>query len=262
MINMKSLKDLSLQISEEQYRENPALSYSLIATYAKGGFASIPHLYDKKESDALTFGSMVDTIITEGIERFQEKFVIADFKIPTDSIKEVIDYLLEIRTEEVFEDIPDEWVCPLCGVGKEDFEPVEDTIAVERVPAEMVGDWSEMVAEAFGKPTEKPGMLLLADHPECYFLMHRVDGKMVAGMLLYCKNGNAGIHEVGTLEAYRGKGIAKALLLHALSIAKKQGCTCATLQASPMGVPVYESLGFEDVGTVNTWLILPPGVVL
>ncbi|MDO4703509.1 rubredoxin [Tannerella sp.] len=24
-----------------------------------------------------------------------------------------------------FEDIPDDWVCPLCGVGKEDFEPVE-----------------------------------------------------------------------------------------------------------------------------------------
>ena len=22
-----------------------------------------------------------------------------------------------------FEDIPDSWVCPLCGVGKEDFEP-------------------------------------------------------------------------------------------------------------------------------------------
>lgn len=25
-----------------------------------------------------------------------------------------------------FEDIPEEWVCPLCGVGKEDFEPVEE----------------------------------------------------------------------------------------------------------------------------------------
>lgn len=25
-----------------------------------------------------------------------------------------------------FEDIPDDWVCPVCGVGKEDFEPVED----------------------------------------------------------------------------------------------------------------------------------------
>jgi rubredoxin len=25
-----------------------------------------------------------------------------------------------------FEAIPDDWVCPLCGVGKEDFEVMED----------------------------------------------------------------------------------------------------------------------------------------
>jgi rubredoxin len=25
-----------------------------------------------------------------------------------------------------FEDIPDDWVCPVCGVGKDDFEPVEE----------------------------------------------------------------------------------------------------------------------------------------
>ena len=24
-----------------------------------------------------------------------------------------------------FEDIPDDWVCPLCGVGKEDFEIID-----------------------------------------------------------------------------------------------------------------------------------------
>ena len=24
-----------------------------------------------------------------------------------------------------FEDIPDDWVCPLCGVGKEDFENID-----------------------------------------------------------------------------------------------------------------------------------------
>jgi len=24
-----------------------------------------------------------------------------------------------------FEDLPDDWVCPLCGVGKEEFEPVD-----------------------------------------------------------------------------------------------------------------------------------------
>jgi len=25
-----------------------------------------------------------------------------------------------------FEDIPADWVCPLCGVGKDDFEPYEE----------------------------------------------------------------------------------------------------------------------------------------
>lgn len=25
-----------------------------------------------------------------------------------------------------FENIPDDWVCPVCGVGKEDFEQVEE----------------------------------------------------------------------------------------------------------------------------------------
>jgi rubredoxin len=25
-----------------------------------------------------------------------------------------------------FESIPDDWVCPMCGVGKEDFEPYEE----------------------------------------------------------------------------------------------------------------------------------------
>lgn len=25
-----------------------------------------------------------------------------------------------------FEDLPEDWECPICGVGKEDFEKVED----------------------------------------------------------------------------------------------------------------------------------------
>jgi len=26
----------------------------------------------------------------------------------------------------VFEDLPDDWVCPECGAGKDEFEPIED----------------------------------------------------------------------------------------------------------------------------------------
>ena len=30
-----------------------------------------------------------------------------------------------IAPAPAFEDIRDDWVCPLCGVGKEDFSPME-----------------------------------------------------------------------------------------------------------------------------------------
>ena len=31
-----------------------------------------------------------------------------------------------IEPGTAFENIPEDWVCPLCGVGKEDFAPVEE----------------------------------------------------------------------------------------------------------------------------------------
>ncbi len=31
----------------------------------------------------------------------------------------------EVKPGTAFEDLPDDWVCPECGVGKEDFSPEE-----------------------------------------------------------------------------------------------------------------------------------------
>lgn len=32
----------------------------------------------------------------------------------------------DVAPETDFEDLPKDWVCPLCGAMREDFEPVED----------------------------------------------------------------------------------------------------------------------------------------
>ena len=37
-----------------------------------------------------------------------------------------------IAAGTAFEDIPDDWVCPLCGVGKDDFSPVEEEWSLVR----------------------------------------------------------------------------------------------------------------------------------
>lgn len=40
---------------------------------------------------------------------------------------EVCGYVYDDEVEELdFVDLPDDWVCPLCGVGKEMFEAVEE----------------------------------------------------------------------------------------------------------------------------------------
>ena len=124
---LKSLSELALNISEQDYRDIDCLSYSAIAKYEKGGFAAISHLYDKQESDALTFGSVVDTLITEGQEKFNDKFIVADFTLPTDSIKNIIDILLDSTDEIDLDDVDDEVILKICNECEYNFRLKDET---------------------------------------------------------------------------------------------------------------------------------------
>ena len=77
----KELKDIALPWTEEEYRADPALSYSTLATYERGGFHSLNTLSEKKESPSLTFGSAVDTYLTDGEAAFNERFAVMDYNI-------------------------------------------------------------------------------------------------------------------------------------------------------------------------------------
>lgn len=95
-MNKKSLKDISLNITEEEYRARPELSYSTLAKYERGGFNSIKTLFDKVESPSLLFGSCVDTYITDGVDAFNDRFMVAIFPELKDSevavIKSIFNY--------------------------------------------------------------------------------------------------------------------------------------------------------------------------
>lgn len=87
---MKSLRDISWQVSEEEYRADPALSYSTLARYEREGFNNLDKLFDRIETPSLTFGSAVDSIITGGQEEFDERFMVAEFPSIPDSIVKII----------------------------------------------------------------------------------------------------------------------------------------------------------------------------
>lgn len=91
----KSLYDISWKVEEPEYREDPSLSYSTLGTFKRSGYNELDHLFDKKESPSLTFGSAVDAIITGGEEEFNQKFVVADFPSISDSLIKIAKTLFE-----------------------------------------------------------------------------------------------------------------------------------------------------------------------
>lgn len=73
----KSLEDISWHVSESEYRQDSALSYSTLARYEREGFNNLDKLFDKIESPSLTFGSVVDTLLTGSEEEFNKLFMVA-----------------------------------------------------------------------------------------------------------------------------------------------------------------------------------------
>jgi len=58
---------------------------------------------------------------------------------------------------------------------------------------------------------------------------------------------------VATPPGYRGRGIATWLLLRGLAEARAGGALTASLQATRAGAPIYERLGFRDLGFIEMW---------
>lgn len=107
--SLKDLKRISWVCSEEEYRADPAYSYSTLAKYNREGFNKLDTLFDKVESPSLTFGSAVDSIITGGEEEFNERFFVADFPEIQDSQRKIVDTLYKDfgNTYQYLLEIPD-----------------------------------------------------------------------------------------------------------------------------------------------------------
>ena len=106
---MKTLYDISWQVTEPEYRADPALSYSTIAKFAREGFNNLDTLFDKIETPSLTFGSAVDTLITGGQEEFDKNFMVAEFPTLKDSVRSIVNTLFENYSQNYrsLNEIPD-----------------------------------------------------------------------------------------------------------------------------------------------------------
>jgi ribosomal protein S18 acetylase RimI-like enzyme len=80
-----------------------------------------------------------------------------------------------------------------------------------------------------------------------------VDGEPAATVSALEADGDCSIWNVATAEAARGRGLATALMRRALWDAARRGLATSTLQATKLGRPVYERVGYRDLGALQMW---------
>jgi GNAT superfamily N-acetyltransferase len=77
---------------------------------------------------------------------------------------------------------------------------------------------------------------------------------VVGSTTLVCYGCDLGwIGMVLVLPEFRGRGIARRLMEHALRFADENALGCLALDATGMGRPLYRDLGFEDETPVERW---------
>jgi ribosomal protein S18 acetylase RimI-like enzyme len=90
--------------------------------------------------------------------------------------------------------------------------------------------------------------------PDAEFYIGYVDGQPVASSALIATDGTAGVWSVGCVPSHRRRGLGEAMTWHAARRGAAMGCDIANLQASEMGKPIYERMGFRTVALYKTFV--------
>ncbi len=124
---------------------------------------------------------------------------------------------------------------------------------VGAVSTEELAEWIKTMMVSFGKQDGADAMRALYQAGTGRFYAARENGRIVGTILLWVDGPYAGLHELGVLPGCRGSHLATGLMRAALADARELGCTVGVLQASQMGRPIYERLGWRAVSTILHW---------
>jgi ribosomal protein S18 acetylase RimI-like enzyme len=132
-----------------------------------------------------------------------------------------------------------------------------DGLAVERT-SDVESVVGAMVA-GFGMPAfvQAPMTDLMAAFPEAINVIGSLDGRPVATGTAYLTGPTAGLYNIATLPAARGRGVGHAVTLTLMELARAAGAEHAVLHATEAGRPVYERAGFVEVCQVPQYVWMP-----
>jgi hypothetical protein len=100
----------------------------------------------------------------------------------------------------------------------------------------------------------------LLDRPGCVVYVGYAGGDPVVSGLGWRTGRTIGVYSIATIESERRRGYGAAMTARVVAAGVVAGCDVAALQASEMGRPIYERLGFRTV--VRYAAYIDPGLDL
>jgi ribosomal protein S18 acetylase RimI-like enzyme len=146
---------------------------------------------------------------------------------------------LDASPEAMIADLA-ELEAPRDGDPQPDPEPTAEKLGVINDLAYGTGDAFQRM---LGSGRLDPGQTWIA----------HVDGEPAASVVTQDHDGDCSVWWVATVPEARGRGLAPGLMRRALAAGADRGCEVTTLQATKVGQPVYERLGYRGLGAIEMW---------
>lgn len=126
-------------------------------------------------------------------------------------------------------------------------------------PQEAADYW-DVAADAYATNGFPEEVLAFYDRSEGLWadgvaaFLAEVDGRPASIAMTIVNHGVAGIYWVGTRPEARGHGLGRVLTTAAVEAGLELGGELLSLQASPLGRPIYEQMGFETIYDYGLYL--------
>ncbi|MCH8814539.1 MAG: GNAT family N-acetyltransferase [Chloroflexi bacterium] len=168
---------------------------------------------------------------------------------------------LDPTAEEVAEILGIRYSDTIPGMALSPLTPPDETLpGLEiRTVADQatLNDHMTISAESFSIDPDQLAIvtpLKLTRQPGWFIYVGYIDHEPVTSSSLLVSGDTAGVYWVGTIATHRRRGLGEAMTWHALREGAKRGASVGVLQASRVGKPIYERMGFHVVSPYRTFV--------
>ncbi|WP_448565790.1 GNAT family N-acetyltransferase [Thalassotalea ganghwensis] len=130
----------------------------------------------------------------------------------------------------------------------------QQDISIERVVTkENLAIWKDIASSAFNYAIDEGAIQILLERDDVNVYLAAKEGQYVGTALFFQTGSYLGVHQVAVAPAWQGKGVAYQLMLRLFEQALVSDAEHIVLQASKLGLPLYQKLGFNTLFTIDNY---------